>query len=71
MKHGARNDIVGEVTEVDTSGGVMGKATVKVSGEFEMSSVMTKDSIVNLDLQPGDKVRVIVKAVNVLLVKDD
>ena len=71
MKHGARNDIIGEVTEIDTSGGVMGKATVKVSGEFEMSSVMTKDSIVNLDLQPGDKVRVIVKAVNVLLVKDD
>lgn len=71
MKHGARNDIVGEVTEVDKSGGIMGKATVKISGEFEMSSVMTKDSMEALNLQKGDRVRVIVKAVNVLLVKDD
>ena len=71
MKHGARNDIIGEVTAVDTSGGVMGKATVKISGEFEMSSVMTKDSIEALNLQAGEKVRVLVKAVNVLLVKDD
>ncbi len=71
MKHGARNDIMGEVTSVDTSGGVMGKATVKVSGEFEMSSVMTKDSIESLDLKPGDRVHVLVKAVNVLLLKDE
>ena len=71
MKHGARNDIIGEVIKVDKSGGVMGKATVKISGEFEMSSVMTKDSIESLNLQAGDQVRVIVKAVNVLLVKDD
>ena len=70
MKHGARNDIVGEVVEVDQSGGVMGKATVNVSGEFQMSSVMTKDSIEAMNLQQGDKVRVIVKAVDVLLVKD-
>lgn len=71
MKHGARNDIVGEVIEVDTSGGIMGKAKVRVSGDFEMSSVMTKDSIESLGLKSGDRVRVIVKAVNVLLVKDD
>ena len=70
MKHGARNDIVGEVTEIDTSGGVMAQAKVRVTGEFDMSSVMTKESIESLGLQTGDRVRVIVKAVNVLLVKD-
>ncbi len=70
MKHGARNDIVGEVTEVDTSGGVMALAKVRVSGEFEMASVMTRESIEALGLVKGDRVRVIVKAVNVLLVKD-
>ena len=69
MKHGARNDIVGEVVRVD-SGDIMGKATVKISGDFEMSSVMTLDSIESLNLKPGDKVRVLVKAVNVLIVKD-
>lgn len=70
MKHGARNDIVGEVIKVDTGDGIMGKATVKISGEFQMSSVMTQDSLQSLDLKPGDQVHVLVKAVNVLLVKD-
>ncbi|MDB2687268.1 TOBE domain-containing protein [Mariniblastus sp.] len=69
MKHGARNDIVGKVVSVD-SGDVMGKATVEISGDFELSSVMTNDSIKSLELKPGDKVRVLVKAVNVLIVKD-
>jgi molybdate transport system regulatory protein len=71
MKHGARNDIVGEVTEIHAGDSVMAQATVKVSGDFEMSSVMTKDSLESLNLKPGDKVQVIVKAVNVLLVKDE
>ena len=69
MKHGAQNDIVGEVVRVK-SDDIMGKATVKISGDFEMSSVMTADSIESLDLKPGDKVRVLVKSVNVLFVKD-
>ncbi len=71
MKHGARNDIKGKVTKIIEGDGVMGLAKVKVSGEFEMSSVMTTESIKDLKLKKGDKVRVIVKAVNVLLVKDD
>ncbi len=71
MKHGARNDIEGEVVALNNSGGVMGQAKVRISGEFEMSSVMTAESIEALNLRPGDRVRVIVKAVNVLLVKDD
>ena len=70
MKHGARNDIVGEVINVESGDGIMGKATVKITGEFTMSSVMTNDSLQSLALQPGDQVRVLVKAVNVLLVKD-
>jgi molybdate transport system regulatory protein len=71
MKHGARNDMIGEVIEVDKSGGIMGKATVRISGEFELSSVMTKDSIESMNLKTGDRVHVLVKAVNVLLIKDE
>ena len=71
MKHGARNDLAGEVIQLDKSGGIMGKATVKISGEFEMSSVMTKESMESMNLQTGDRVRVVVKAVNVLLIKDE
>lgn len=69
MKHGARNDIVGKVTNI-VEGTLMAQAKVKVSGEFEMSSVMTKESLADLALEPGDEVRVVVKAIHVLLVKD-
>lgn len=69
MKHGARNDIVGTVTSIkkDT---VMAHAKVSISGDFELSSVMTAESLASLKLKKGDKVHVIVKAVSVLLVKE-
>ena len=69
MKHGARNEIVGEVVELKT-GDLMAQAKVKIDGEFNLSSVMTADSLAALGIEEGDKVRVLVKAVNVLLVKD-
>lgn len=69
MKHGARNDIPAEVIEIIT-GGVMAQVKVKLVGtEYEMSSVMTKDSLDNLGLEQGDIVHVLAKAVHVLLVK--
>lgn len=71
MKHGARNDIVGEVVEINATGGVMAQAKVKVSGEFSIASVMTKESLAALELAEGDQVRVLIKAVNVLLLKDE
>ena len=69
MHHGARNDIVGKVVELKT-GDMMAQAKVKISGEFDLSSVMTADSLAALGIKEGDSVRVLVKAVNVLLVKD-
>ena len=68
MKHGARNDIVGEIVEIK-SGDLMAQTKVKIDGEFDLSSVMTVDSLSSLGIKEGDKVRVLVKAVNVLLVK--
>ena len=70
MKHGARNDMVGKVTELNTSGGVMAQAKVALNGEFTVSSVMTKESLEALGISEGDNVRVVVKSVNVLLVKE-
>ena len=70
MKHGARNDLVGQVVEINRESGVMALAKVKVSGEFILSSVMTKESLDSLDIREGDQVRVIAKAVNVLLTKE-
>jgi molybdate transport system regulatory protein len=69
MKIGARNRLEGEVTEIKR-GAVMCQVRVRVAGNATMESVMTLDSLDELGIKIGDKVRVTVKAVNVLLLKD-
>lgn len=69
MKYGARNAIVGKVGKVK-KGSLMCQVEVEVKDPVVLSSVMTLDSLKGLGIRKGDKVRVIVKAVNVLLVKE-
>lgn len=69
MKYGARNQLIGEVTEI-VRGDVMSKAKLKIPADAVMCSVMTTESVDDLGLKPGDKVRVVVKAISVLLVKE-
>lgn len=69
MKYGARNKIKGTVKEIK-DGSVMCEAVVELPGGGIMTSVMTMDSKDELELKVGDEVRVVVKAVNVLLVKE-
>ncbi len=69
MKIGARNRLEGEVTEIK-KGAVMCQVKVKIAGGAMMESVMTLDSLDELGIKVGDKVRVAVKAVNVLLMKE-
>ena len=69
MKYGARNKIEGTV-ETIKKGTIMCSVKIKVGGPSEVSSVMTLDSLEELDLKEGDKVRAVVKAIHVLLVKD-
>jgi molybdate transport system regulatory protein len=70
MKLGARNKLIAEVTEIK-KGGVMChvKVRLKAAEGLGMSSVMTLDSLEEMDLNVGDEVEVVVKAVNVLLAK--
>ena len=69
MRYGARNQLIGEVTEI-VRGDVMAKAKLKIPADSVMCSVMTTESVDDLGLKPGDKVRVVVKAINVLLVRE-
>jgi molybdopterin-binding protein len=69
MKYGARNQIVGKVTEIK-KGGLMCEVKLDIPANSRMASVMTLESLDDLGLKPGDSVKVIVKAVNVLLVKE-
>lgn len=68
MKVGARNRIIGKVTDIK-KGGVMSLAKVTIPASSGMASVMTLESLKELGVKKGDKVEVVVKAVNVLLMK--
>ena len=68
MKIGARNQIVGTVSEVK-KGDVMAVVKLDIPAS-KMASVMTTESLEDLGLKKGDKVQVVVKAIHVLLLKE-
>ena len=68
MKVGARNRVLGKVTSI-SKGSVMCLVKVEVPKPSQLASVMTLESLDELGLKKGDEVEVIVKAVNVLLVR--
>jgi len=69
MKYGARNNVVGKVAEIK-KGSLMCQVKVSVDGPINITSVMTLDTLKDLGVKKGDSVRVLVKAVNVLLVRE-
>ncbi|MFQ5805777.1 MAG: molybdopterin-binding protein [Phycisphaerae bacterium] len=69
MKHGARNQLEGEVVEIK-KGQVMCQVKVNVPTPSTISSVMTLDSLAALGIEKGSKVKAVVKAVNVLLIAE-
>jgi molybdopterin-binding protein len=68
MKIGARNQIVGTVGDVK-KGDVMALVKLDIPAS-KMASVMTAESCEEMGLKKGDKVRVVVKAIHVLLLKE-
>ena len=69
MKYGARNTIKAKVKSVKT-GDVMSLVKFEVTLPAEMASVLTTESLQDLNLQVGDEVQLLVKAVHVMPVKD-
>ncbi len=69
MKHGARNEFVGKITEIKKDQ-LMCQVTLDVPGGARVCSVMTLDSLTALGLKEGDTAKAVVKAVNVLLTAD-
>jgi molybdopterin-binding protein len=69
MKYGARNQLIGKVTEIK-KGTVMCQVRLEVAAGATMNSVMTLESLDDLGIKVGDNVKVVVKAVNVLLVRE-
>jgi molybdopterin-binding protein len=69
MKYGARNAISAKVKSVK-KGDVMSLVKFEITGPASMASVLTTESLEELDLKPGEEVRLVVKAIHVLPVKE-
>lgn len=68
MKVGARNQLKAKVTAIKR-GDVMAQIKLVIPAESVMGSVITVESLDELDLKVGDEVELFVKAINVLPVK--
>jgi molybdate transport system regulatory protein len=68
MKVGARNQLKGKVTDIKR-GDVMAQIKLVIPAASVMGSVITVDSLDELDLKVGDEVLLFVKAVHVLPIK--
>ena len=68
MRVGAQNQLVGKVVSVKR-GDVMSLVKFEVTMPAQMASVITTESVDDLDLKVGDQVQLMVKAVHVLPVK--
>lgn len=68
MKYGARNQISATVTSIQR-GDVMSLVKFSVTTPADMASVITTESVGELDLKVGDRVQLLVKAVHVLPMK--
>ncbi len=68
MKVGARNQLKARVTAIKR-GDVMSQIKLVIPAESVMGSVITTESLDEMDLQVGDEVELYVKAVHVLPVK--
>jgi len=69
MQYGARNQIMARVTGIKT-GDVMCQVSLEIPAGSAMSAVFTMDSLKDLGIKKGDPVKVVVKAIHVLLVKE-
>ena len=69
MKYGVRNNFKGTVKEIK-KGNLMCEIIVEINPEITVTSVMTLDSLNDLNLKVGDKVVALTKAINVVLIKE-
>lgn len=68
MKYGARNQIRAKVESIK-SDDIMSLVKFRVDGPAEMGSVLTTESVEDLNLAAGDEVLLVIKAIHVLPVK--
>jgi molybdate transport system regulatory protein len=68
QQYGARNKITGKVTSVK-KGDIMSLVKFEVTVPAPMASVLTTESLEEMNLREGDEVELVIKAIHVLPVK--
>ena len=68
MKPGARNQLTGKVTSIK-SDEIMSLVKFSVAVPKEMASVLTTESVKDMDLKIGDEVELVIKAIHILPLK--
>ena len=69
MKYGVRNALKASVTKVK-QGDVMSQIECKLHDPGVITSVLTTDSLREMDLKAGDRILLLVKAVHVIPAKE-
>jgi molybdate transport system regulatory protein len=69
MKYGARNNIAAKITSIQ-SDKVMSLVKFEITVPAKMASVVTTESVQDLDLKVGDTVQLLIKAIHVMPVKE-
>ena len=69
MKLSARNVLKGKIKKI-IQGAVNSEVIIELPGGIEVVSVITKESVDNLELKVGKEVYVVIKASNVMVAVD-
>ncbi len=69
MKLSARNVLKGKVKKI-IAGAVNSEVIIELPGGMEIVSVITKESVENLELKVGKEVYAVIKASNVMVAVD-
>ena len=69
MKYGARNNVVAKVTSIK-NGDIMSLVKFSVTVPAQLASVLTTESAQEMGLKVGDEVKLVIKAIHVLPVKE-
>ena len=70
MKISARNVLKGTIKQI-IEGAVNSEVILTLPNGLEITSVITKSSVKNLELKEGTKVYAVIKASNVMIATDD
>lgn len=69
MKYGVHNTMKATVTKVK-QGDIMSQVECKLNDPAFLTSVLTTDSVREMDLKEGDKILLLVKAIHVIPAKE-